>query len=90
VSGDIVERLRLLGSIDCPYGCDEEGHPAANNLRALASDAPDLAASYAVTIAADLLDAIDAHVAAYMNDSIDSSAAIQAISRLLHPKGGPS
>jgi hypothetical protein len=28
--------------------------PAANNLRALASDAPDLAASYAVTIAADL------------------------------------
>jgi hypothetical protein len=64
--------------------------PAVNNLRALASDAPDLAASYAVTNAADLLDAIDAQVAAYMNDSIGSSAAIQAISRLLHPVGAPS
>jgi len=32
-----------------------------------------------------LLDAIDAQVAAYMNDSIGSSAAIQAISRLLTP-----
>ena len=67
MSGDIVERLRWLGSIDCPYGCDEVGNPAA-----------------------DLLDAIDAQVAAYMNDSIGSSAAIQAISRLLHPMGGPS
>jgi hypothetical protein len=33
------------------------------------------------------VDAIDAQVAAYMNDSIGSSAAIQAISRLLHPVG---
>lgn len=35
--------------------------------------------------AADLIDAIDAQVAAYMNYSIGSSAAIQAISRLLTP-----
>ena len=41
-------------------------------------------------VAADLLDAIDAQVAAYMNDSIGSSAAIQAISRLLHPEEDPS
>jgi hypothetical protein len=41
-------------------------------------------------VAADLIDAIDAQVAAYMHDSIGSSAAIRAISRLLHPEGGPS
>ncbi len=29
---DIVERLRLLGSIDCPYGCDLLGNPAADEI----------------------------------------------------------
>ena len=27
---DIVRELRYLGSIDCPYGCDEVGNPAAD------------------------------------------------------------
>jgi len=35
VSGDIVERLRWLGSIDCPYGCDEVGNPAADEIERL-------------------------------------------------------
>jgi hypothetical protein len=35
VSGDIVERLRRLGSIDCPYGCDEVGNPAADEIERL-------------------------------------------------------
>jgi hypothetical protein len=60
--------------------------PAADKLRRVGffPERADLLA------AADLLDTIDAQVAAYMNDSIGSSAAIQAISRLLHPEGGPS
>ncbi len=35
MSGDIVERLRWLGSIDCPYGCDEIGNPAADEIERL-------------------------------------------------------
>ncbi len=35
MSGDLVERLRWLGSIDCPYGCDEVGNPAADEIERL-------------------------------------------------------
>ncbi len=38
VSGDIVERLRLLGSIDCPYGCDVVGNPAADEIERLRAE----------------------------------------------------
>ena len=44
MSDNIVERLRWLGSIDCPYGCDEVGNPAADEveqLRALADQLAD-------------------------------------------------
>jgi hypothetical protein len=34
VSGDIVQELRFLGSIQCPYGCDEVGNPAADAIEA--------------------------------------------------------
>ena len=38
MSSDIVERLRWLGSIDCPYGCDEVGNPAADEIERLRAD----------------------------------------------------
>jgi len=38
MTDDIVKRLRLLGSIYCPYGCDEEGHPAADEIERLRAE----------------------------------------------------
>ena len=32
---NIVQELRLLGSLDCPYGCDEVGNPAADAIEEL-------------------------------------------------------
>ena len=32
---NIVQELRLLGSLDCPYGCDEIGNPAADAIEEL-------------------------------------------------------
>ena len=32
---DIVQRLNRLGDVDCPYGCDAVGYPAANEIERL-------------------------------------------------------
>ena len=35
---NIVQELRLLGSLDCPYGCDEVGNPAADVIEELRTE----------------------------------------------------
>ena len=35
---NIVQELRLLGSIECPYGCDEVGNPAADAIEQLTAE----------------------------------------------------
>ena len=35
---NIVQELRLLGSIECPYGCDEVGNPAADAIEELQAE----------------------------------------------------
>jgi hypothetical protein len=38
VADDIVEHLRALGRIDCPYGCDALGNPAADEIERLRAE----------------------------------------------------
>jgi hypothetical protein len=38
VADDIVEQLRTLGRIDCPYGCDSLGNPAADEIERLRAE----------------------------------------------------
>jgi hypothetical protein len=77
VSGDIVERLRLLGSIDCPYGCDVVGNPAADEIERLRAER-------------DAIDALHQPIGKPAGCCSCWKSWPCKTHRLLHPEGGPS
>jgi hypothetical protein len=46
VADDIVTQLRTLGGIDCPYGCDSLGNPAADEIERLRAAGDALAEAF--------------------------------------------